>query len=82
MKGKALITAVLLATTNFAWASGGLSIDDVEQHMNAQNWKATNTERHKILVQGPTDKFESELPNQGTFYVDTDQLKHSYDGQA
>ena len=82
MKEIALITAVLLATTNFVWASGGLSIDKVEQHMNAQNWKTTNTERQKILVQGLTDKFEVELPNQGTFYVDTDQFKHNYDGHV
>ena len=31
MKSKALLTAVLLAATNFAWANGGLSVDNVEQ---------------------------------------------------
>ena len=31
MKSKALLIAVLLAATNFAWANGGISVDNVEQ---------------------------------------------------
>ena len=46
MNVKALLAAVLLAATNFAWAgAGGLSIDNIEQHMNASNWAQTQTER-------------------------------------
>ena len=82
MKAKALITAVLLAATNFAWANGGLSIDNVEQHMNADNWADTQTERQVIVVQGPIDKFDVEIPKQDSYFVDTNKLKHSYDGQA
>lgn len=82
MKAKALFTAVLLAASNFAWANGGLSIDNTEQHMNADNWADTQTDRPEIVVQGPADKFDVELPNQGTYFVDTDQFKQSYDGHA
>ena len=32
MKSKALLTAVLLAATNFAWANGGITVDNFEQH--------------------------------------------------
>ncbi|QMU61301.1 MAG: hypothetical protein GKR92_06160 [Gammaproteobacteria bacterium] len=32
MKSKALLTAVLLAASNFAWAQGGISVDNFEQH--------------------------------------------------
>ena len=82
MKAKALITAVLLAATNFAWANGGLSIDNVEQHMNADNWADTQTERQEIVVQGPIDKFDVEIPKQDSYFVDTNKLKQNYDGQA
>ena len=36
MKTKALLTAVLLAATNFAWAQGGITVDNFEQHYGAQ----------------------------------------------
>jgi hypothetical protein len=32
MKSKALLTAVLLAATNFAWAQGGITPDNFEQN--------------------------------------------------
>jgi len=80
MKAKALLTAILLATTNFAWAQGGLSIENVEQHMNAGNWADTQTPRSKIVAQGPIDKFDVETPRSN--FVDTDALKHSRDDQA
>lgn len=31
MKSKALLTAVLLAASNFAWANGGITVDNFEQ---------------------------------------------------
>ena len=82
MKAKALITAVLLTASNFAWANGGLSIDNFEQHMNADNWADTQTDRPEIAGQGPVDKFDVELPKQDTYFVDTNKLKHNYDGKA
>ena len=45
MKAKALLIAVFLAATNFAWAQGGLDINNAEQHMNASTWAQTQTER-------------------------------------
>ena len=32
MKTKALLTAVLLAASNFAWANGGITVDNFEQN--------------------------------------------------
>ena len=82
MKAKALLTAVLLAATNFAWAQGGLSLDNVEQHMNANNWANTQAATPKIVVQGPIDQFDVVTPDRGRALVDTNKLKQSYDGQA
>ena len=82
MKAKALLTAVLLAATNFAWANGGLSIDNVEQSMNANNWVATDTARPEIFAQGPIDKFDVAVPGRDDYLVDANLLKQSYDGQS
>lgn len=82
MKAKALLTAVLLAATNFAWAQGGLTIDNVEQHMDADNWVATDTARSEIVAQGPIDQFEVVAPSRDDYLVDTNQFKQSYDGQS
>lgn len=82
MKTKVLTTAVLLATTNFAWANGGLTIDNVEEHMDANNWVSTQTERQEIVVQGPIDKFDVTLPNRDREIADTNKLKQSNDGRV
>jgi len=82
MKSKALLTAVLLAATNFAWAQGGLSIDNAEQHMNANNWVATDTARPEIFAQGPIDKFEVAVPGRDDYLVDTNLFKQSFGGQS
>jgi len=82
MKSKALLTAVLLAATNFAWANGGISIDNVEQHMNTENWVATDTAPQKIIAQGPIDQFDVVTPDRDRTLVDTNNLKQSYDGQS
>lgn len=82
MKLKALLTAVLFAMTNFAWANGGLTIDDVNQHMNADNWVVTQTDQQTIVVQGPIDKFDVEVPDRDRNIVDTDKLQQAYDGQV
>ncbi len=82
MKVKALLTAVLLTAANFAWANGGMSLDNVEQHMNADDWVATSTGPQKIIAQGPTDQFDVVTPDRGRTLVDTNNLKQSYDGQS
>ena len=75
MKAKALLTAVLLAATNFAWAQGGLSIDTAQ----ATDYEARDNNRPEIVVQGPLDNFNAEARK---FIVDTDKLKQDYNGQA
>ena len=75
MKAKALLTAVLLAATNFAWAQGGMSIDNAK----ATNYEAYDNNRSEVVVQGPLDKFNAEAR---TFIVDTEMLKQDYNGQS
>ena len=82
MKAKGLVTVVLFAATNFAWAQGGLGIDNVEQHMNASNWIDTQTNRTEITAQGPLDKFQVVLPESKPTLADTNKLKHAYDGRV
>lgn len=78
---KALLTAVLLTATNFAWASG-LSLDNVEQHMGTNDYVSFDNSRPEIVVQGAIDQFDAIIPGRDQYIVDTDQLKQSYDGQS
>ena len=78
MKAKALLIAVLLAATNFAWASGGISIDTVE----ASDFVSTNNSQSEIVVQGPIDQFDVALPSRKREIVDTNKLMQAYDGQS
>ena len=82
MKAKALLTAVLLAAANSVWANGGLTIDNVEQHMDAQNWIATDAANQEIIAQGSVDKFDVASNDGDRTVVDTNQLRQSYDGQS
>ncbi|MGI9227924.1 MAG: hypothetical protein ACR2PU_03940 [Gammaproteobacteria bacterium] len=78
MKAKALLTAVLLAATNFAWANGGVSLDNAI----ANGYVSTDNDRPEVVVQGPIDQFDVEVRSNDQFIVDTDELKQSYDGQS
>jgi DNA-binding GntR family transcriptional regulator len=82
MKAKLLLSAALFAVTNLVWAQGGLSIDNTEQHMSANDWVNTQTQRLAIVAQGPIDKFEGVNRSQDRTTVDTNTFKHSYDGQV
>ena len=75
MKAKALLTAVLLAATNFAWAQGGLSIDNAE----ATGYMSTDNSQAEIVVQGPIDQFDVSTTR---VIVDTNKLMQGYDGQS
>lgn len=75
MKAKALLTAVLLAATNFAWAQGGLSIDSVE----ANGYMSANNSQPEIVVQGPIDQFDVDAPRT---LVDTDKYKNTNNGRV
>ena len=82
MKSNALLTTILLTTTNFAWANGGLSVDNVEQHMNAEKWVTTETAARKIITQGPTDQFDVISPNHDRTVVNTSHLRQAYDARS
>ena len=82
MKAKVLTTALLLAASNFALANGGLSIDNVEEHMNADVWVNTVTDRAEIVVQGSIDKFETTDQVSNRDLVDTNKFKQAYNGQS
>ena len=75
MKSKALLAAVLLAATNFAWAQGGLSIDNAE----ATGYMSTDNSQAEIIVQGPIDQFDVDAPRT---LVDTDQFKNTNSGRV
>lgn len=82
MKAKALLTAILLASTNIALANGGLSIDNVEQHMGANDYVSTQNSSPQISVQGPIDQFKADSSDRDRSLVDTNGLKQSYDGRV
>ena len=82
MKSNALLTTILLTTTNFAWANGGLSVDNVEQHMNAEKWVTTETAARKIITQGPTDQFDVISPKHDRTVVNTNYPRQAYDGRS
>ena len=81
MKAKILTTAALLAASNFAAANGGLGIDNVDQHMGAIDWVATQVVQQEINAQGPLEQFQNYVAEDVTV-VDVNQLKQNYDGQS
>ena len=80
MKAKALVTIALFAASGYA-AAGGLGIDNVDQHMNADNWVDTQANRATVNVQGPIDQFENYVAERALI-VDVNRLKQNYDGQS
>ena len=81
MKAKIVATAALLAASNFAAANGGLGIDNVDQHMGAVDWVATQATQQEINVQGPRDRFQNYIAEE-EIVVDVNQFKQNYDGQS
>lgn len=82
MDAKVVVIGLLAFLSNTVWASGGLSLDNVEQHMNAKCWIATESVQQKIVSQGPIDRYEVKLPNRTNDLVNTNQFKQSYDGRS
>ena len=82
MTSKTILTAVLLTITNLASANGGLSVDNVEQHMNAEKWITTETTSQEIITQDPIDQFNVIALSRGTTLIYTDQLRQAYDGRT
>ena len=80
MKIKALILTATFFATSAAMANGGLSIDNVNEAMNADAWVNTQTEAANFTVQGPIDAFDVEVNTKEI--VDTNRLKHSNDQLA
>ena len=58
MKSKALLTAVLLAATNFAWANGGITVDNFDRYSNTDN----------EIVKVGTNQVKSSLINSHVVY--------------
>ncbi len=81
MKAKTIVATALFAATNIAAANGGLSINNIGQHMNANDWEATQAIELEINVQGPLDRFQDYVVDAVTV-VDVDQFKQNYDGQS
>ena len=81
MNYKSLSILTLLFSVSAVSANGGLGIDNVNQHMSAENWVQTNSVRTEIMTQAPIDAF-SQYRSQDESLVNTEALKHSYDGQS
>ena len=52
MHNKAIISTILLFAANMAWASGGISIDNVDQRMDTNSQAMNQAERVEIYTQG------------------------------
>ena len=78
MKAKTILTAVMLMTTNMAFATGGLSIDSVKE----ANFISVNDSKPVIVTQGPIDKFNVQVIDSTVSTVDTEKLRKDYDGQS
>ena len=66
MKSKALLTAVLLAATNFAWAQGGITVDNFAQHYEVANVETTSVSEMSYI-----DLNELRKPSSGPAYRGT-----------
>ena len=67
MKSKALLTAVLLAATNFAWAQGGgLTPDNFAYHYGVSNAKTSSVSGMSYI-----DPNELRKPSSGPAYKGT-----------
>ena len=63
MKSKALLTAVLLAATNFAWAQGGITPDNFAQHYEVADVEITSVNEMSYI-----DLNELRKPSTGPAY--------------
>ena len=78
MKSTFVLPIVFLATSNIGIA-GGLSIDNVREHMGTNDWVVTQGSSSEIVVKGPLDKFNVVIPQQNESVVDPNKFKHSND---
>lgn len=62
MQNKAIVSTILFFAANMAWASGGLSIDNVDKHTDANNRVMTQSERVEISTQGHVVKPAAVMP--------------------
>jgi len=74
---KKLLPLAVLVVASTASANGGLSIDTVEQHANADQWQQTNSVTVEIVTQAPVDKFNAYKSNTQSV-VDTDALRQDH----
>lgn len=80
MNIKNLLPIALLIVASSASANG-LSIDNVEKHMNAAQWTQTSSTTQDIVVQGPLDAFEAYQSAQMNI-VETERFQHSFAPQS
>jgi len=67
MKSKALLTAVLLAASNFAWANGGITPDNFEQYLKVDNGVAT-ADTNQVRSSSSFDLNKLGKPSTGPVY--------------
>lgn len=82
MKTNLIVTLLVLSFANIAWAQGGLSIENVQEHMNAEYWTDTQAAAPEVTAKGNIDKFIVDVPQTELSDEETDKLMQSYDGQV
>ncbi len=82
MLAKAVIITVMMVAFNYAWAQGGLSIDNNGKRMHSIDGNVTNTAIPAITTQGPVGSFETFTSDQANQIVDVEKLKQSFNGQS
>lgn len=78
MKFTHVLPVAFLVTSSIGIA-GGLSIDNVREHMNADAWATTKSAPVEIDTKGPLDKFKVVIPQQEEKVTDRNQFRHSND---
>ena len=81
MNYRSLFAVSALLVSSAASANGGLSIDNIEQHVDVSAWAQTQVERAEITVQAPVDAFTRYMSAEDSV-ADTERLQQSYDGQS
>ena len=82
MKTNLIVTLLALSFANVAWAQGGLSIENVQEHMNAEYWTDTQSVQPEITAKGNIEKFIVDAPQAELSENKTDKFMQSYDGQV
>ena len=78
---KKLLPLVALFVSTAATANGGLNIDTIDKHIDTTQWVKTSSVKTEVTPQASVVKFNAYM-NDEKQVVDTDVLRHNYNGQS